>query len=762
MAGQRHILISLTIVMLVLIAVAMSPRDGFCALTGEAELGYIQREVSNNTRHDSDQIFTQRYSVLYGTGGKLVNGRLGNYNLSIGYEWLAMDYGSKRSGTPTENSAANNGHFLYSGELLLDPKEVPFRLKIYSQDLDRSTFAVDTTSGLMNVNPGGVIASSSQNSTVIPASRLVEIPLHAVAGVERNSSNTLGATLVMGVKNGMTNGYNEFLRHLPMLMLDFRDETRKSNSSTYPVDSHLTRLAFVSLNKKDNWFHYRYVTYNDNLDRTNNYNETQFQLGTVDHMLQRRWIDFTNWVRVSVDGQLTKRDNAKTDDNFEEFNLNFFATARRQYWEMRAFNTFTRLNEVNRDKITYTTSLPLYLSGTLSPATTWNVYTKYNDNHTVKGEYIRTASSSYNIDAFRTSSFTLSQGLSLEHVATSGEYNTLVASGRLATSSTQHYSRNSALSAAYVITNFRYNNDTNPTNYLEQKLSGSANYNLTNQLRLAAAQSLRHTIGKSKSMDSEMAGGVINTAAFTQAEGNSASADSYIQSITEISAVWTPRPRFNLGLYLSEDISGPTNYAKDTKTGVKGTIGYASKDVRYFGDIACGVSSIANEGTQSTISSTHSVSYIFSRSLDARAGFSFYSERSSTRRYSLFNVDQALNYSFYTANGIVRKLFEINQSFASIDGVLNNSVDNGSYMSATRRTNTLLIGAKYYPMRVMMIAGGARYSFVSSGEDAVLNFYGSLSLNFKLLDATIEYTYGKTKADSGTEKRLTANMRKRF
>lgn len=764
-----NIHIPLTIVMLALIAVIISPGDGFSALTGEFDLGFVRREVNDdNTPHISDQVFTQRYSILYDKAGRLVNGRLGSYTVSLGYEWLAMDYGIKTGAGPTQNSAASNGHVIYSGEMTLDPKEIPIRLKIYSQDLSRNRFNVDTSLVPMDSNLGGTSAGSNLSSNTLNSPRFVNISNFGNAEIERGKNIMSGATLVAGVKNGMTNGYNEVLRHFPMLMLDYRDEIIKINSSENPVDTRLTKLAFVSLNKKENWFHYRYITYTDNIDHYYDYNESQFQLGTVDHMLQRRWVDFTNWLRVSVDGQLTKRVNAKSDDNFEEFNMNLFASASRQFWELRTFNTFNRFNELNRDKITYATSLPLYASGTYSPSLRWDFYTKYNENHTGTGERYKAVSGGYNINAYRTSLFTADQGLTVENVDASNGVDALILTGNLATNSTPLFSKQLTLMANYNIRNYRYNSNTSPTDFLEQSVNGKLNYHLSSKLRLSASQVFRHTRGTSQSLEGDVNGSTISSGQNTSVNEYAAFTTSSFQSITELSAAWTPKPRLRIVSSVSEDIFASANFIDSNKTNIKAGIDYSGTNLRFSSDVAYSTNRFTNygagavDGESSTINSSSSISYMFSRSLDARAGVSCFSEKSAIGSYSAFNADQALNYSFYTANGIVRKLFEINQTFTSVERRLNSVDASGSSIPTTQRSNTLLLGAKYYPLRQMIIAGGARYSFIDGYRNSAFNYYGSLNMQFRLLDAGIDYTYGKSKADNRIEKRISASVRKRF
>jgi flagellum-specific peptidoglycan hydrolase FlgJ len=61
-----------------------------------------------------------------------------------------------------------------------------------------------------------------------------------------------------------------------------------------------------------------------------------------------------------------------------------------------------------------------------------------------------------------------------------------------------------------------------------------------------------------------------------------------------------------------------------------------------------------------------------------------------------------------------------------------------------------------------MVGGGTRYTFVDNFDNYTLSYYGSFSASFKLLEAGIDYTYGKTKGDGRVEKKLAANLKKKF
>lgn len=715
----QYIAASLLVFMVAMTGDLLVPVEAFCSLTAEAELNYSGMTISDKTNTFSSNSITQRYSVLYNKSGKFVNGRFGMYKVSLGYEWIAYD-----ANYASETTTSSGGNFRYSGEALINPKEMPFRLKVFSRDMTRSSLVT-----------GSTIAESNGTSS---------LPSRITSGQHIES----GATLIMGVKNGMTNGYNETLRHLPMLLLDYRDRVDKESNGPFKIDTRYTRLAFVSLNKKDNWFHYRFMTYHDYVDSDNNYQEYQVQLGTVDHLLQRRWVDFSNWLRVSADIQFTNRMQALSEKDFTESSLNIFAIATRSRWELRSFNSFTRTYRSDNDGLIYNATLPVYANGSLSPTSNWSVFTRYSDNHTDKGEYFKSAVGGYSINAFSKSPFTLKQGLSVESVFTSGGSESFILNGDIATRSTPLFSRKLLLDATYNIRNYLSSADTGTSNFIEQGLVGGIKYGIAHNVNMSVEQTIRLTSGTQKQISSTITGAQTNTAQYVNPRNLYSSNSSY-QSVTNLSIAWTPKPRLNISFTASEDIYAPADGASSSLTNAGFNVAFSNDKIKIDSKSAFSSSSASDKN----FSSANRLEYKFNRSLNTAVGFT-YSRVLGAEQKGMISVDQTLKYTKYNSGGFSRVLFEINEMFSSGDQI----IDTGG----TRRSNLLVLGAKYYPLRQMMISGGARYSFVGRFEDELMDFYSSLSVQFRLLEASLDYTYGKNKNENRIEKKYSANIKKRF
>jgi len=738
------------------------PTNAICQLSAEAELNYVNLDVRDNSNQRlSAHSLSQRYSLLYQTEGRLVDGRMGRYNLALGYDWSTFDTTIK-STSGSENPQGSRGHILYRGDILIDPKEMPLRLTAFSRDMNRSIFSEDS-SNLLGTQIGNSLTGTPR----------------IVTGIMDGQHIDSGATLVMGVKNGMSNGNNELLRHFPMLMLDYRDLVNRDLNSSAPINDRLSRLAFVSLNKKDNWFHYRLVTYNDYINPLNNYKENQIQLGTVDQTLQRRWVDFTNWLQVSADGQLTRRTNGISTTglsaaNFTEFDLNLFGSARRSDWEARTFNNFNRKKE-DDGRITYRTTVPVYANGSVSADTAWSTRFSMKEDHDNRDNRFSDISGGYRVDTFKRSSFTLSQQLELEH-ASSNSLDLFVISAAAETTSTARFSRAVSLGASYKVRNYSYGGTANSSDFLDQTIRATASYTPTNKTRLSLSQINRFTSGTSQYVSSEVQGATVVTPQYVNPRNNQGLNGSSYQSITALAFAWTPLPRLNIGLFATEDIYAPQDAPRSYQTVITQTTDYYSANLKLSSANSFSFDNVQPTTNSNSLTSRNRADYTFSRNLDSHVSVTYNKAFDNSTETDVLNVEQGLNYYYYRINGVTRKLFEINESADHTKG--NSTFTNspsiapdafftpGTTIITTNRNSNrntnISLGAKYYPVRQLLLAAGSRYSFFNSFNDYTLTWYGSIALNYRLLQASLDYIYGTAKADGRIERKVTANVRKVF
>lgn len=757
-------------VLLLLLAVSAD-----ASLTGDASLGYTNYDVRDNSgRHISANSFQQSYSLLYDTRGNIYNSRIGKYQVALGYNWSGLDTsvkGSDSSGAArlqgTENFRYYKGHVLFSGEIELDPKEIPFKFTAYSRDLNRNNiFSYETP----------IIANFfSQNG-----GHLLGIP-DISSGITNGIHIDSGATLVAGVKNGMTNGYNEFLRHFPMIMIDYRDQINRDMEATTPVDNRLSRLAFVSLNKKDNWFHFRNVIYTDNINTTNNYRENQLQIGTVDHALARRWIDFTNWLQVSTDILYTKRMHKILAEDYDDISLNLLAHARRSQWEARTYSNFERYREQN-GKLTLHTTVPVFVNGVINPDVAWSARTSYRESHDNATARLESIFAGYRVDAFKRSVFNLSQHLDIESSSTEASDMLVIAAG-VETASSTRFSRKISLAASYDIKNSATSKSTATSNFLEQKVILQGSYTPTNQLRIMAKQQTEFTNGNNiqfrvqvRDAETSIPQYVAPVGAATGNPGTS----SY-RSLTSISAAWNPAARWSAWLSVSEDIYSVEKEKTSTNTNISASFDYSAVSLKVNNYVNYYVGNALYASDTSNFSVGSRVQYTFNRNLDSRLSFQYSRFEENGLVSNNYDAEQRLDYSYYSRAGMTRKLFEINEMLAYsnspfLTNILYTTNNSGSISTAnqfaTNLTNatsapgksrsSLSLGFKYYPMRQLVLSGGGRYQFDNSISNYSLMWYSSVGMNFRLLQASLDYYQGKRQSDGLVEKKFTANVKKFF
>lgn len=740
----------------VLLVVFLLSSDAVAKLSGDASLTYSLYDGSADVRRPDGSIsrnsmssnsFVQNYSLLYTSSGPVYNSRVGVYDVALGYNWTALDTTFRSSAQQSESYNETRGHLMYKGEVLIDPKEVPFRLNAFSRDMSRNS--VSTSTGSLPQAFPSILGLREQ-----------------ATGINDGLHIETGATLVAGVKNGMTNGYNEILRHFPMILIDYKDTINRDLRATNPIDDHLSRLAFVSLNKKDNWFHYRHTFYEDNLNLINNYVEDEIQLGTVDQYMARRWIDFSNWLKVSTDMLISKRKSNLQETSVEDIRLNLFVTAERSSWNARTFTTFDRMRD-DKGGISYQSTIPLYASGVVSQDLSWNARTSFRSNKDVAvngvGSHFLNEMAGYRVEALKRSAFTLSQNMDVEASQADSMRFLTIAAG-LETASTPRFSQSVTLGAAYNVTGYFTSTESiSSSTFFDQRLSLRGSYVSSNTLRFDARQTSNYTKGNLV----PFSGNTDNSQTFLgqYVSPGSLSPDKLgsesITSITSLSATWSPKPRLTTNITLNEDLYKSESQSATALTEVLASITYTSDTwsatdrLRFLNG-----NRDTFETSSNTVSNDTMVRYIHSRSFDAAANVSYIVTSSKEGTSSNVLAGQRATYSYFTKTGVARKILEFNETLAFADGPRD---------SSTELTKSIILGMKYYPISQLTLASGIGYSFNNpfklvspERNNYSLVWNASVAANFRLLQASVDYVHGIRKSDGARESKVTGNVRKAF
>lgn len=761
---SRYILLFFMVIFLL----SLSPDVVSAGISGEASLKYSNYSVRDDLGgHLSAYSFTQDYSLLYSSKGYIYNSRVGKYEVSLGYNWSALDTHAT-STTGDDSYAAKRGHVFFGGEVLVDPKEMPLRFNAYSRDLMRNSYtstASAETYSLFSRNNGPLLGETGFST-----------------GINDGMHITSGATLIAGVKNGMTNGYNEVLRHLPMIMLDYRDDLNRDLRSITPIDTRLSQLAFVSLNKKDNWFHYRYITFNDHINPTNDYLETQIQIGTIDQKLARRWIDFSNWIQVSADLQLTENKSSQLSRHYDEIDMNVFTQVRRSNWEARNYNNFNRYAD-STGNLTYRTSIPINVSATLSPDTSWATRTSYRENSNNIGGYMQNLLAGYKLDMFKRSPFVLNHSFDVESSRTEGA-GILTFAALIETASTRLFSNKYNLAASYSIKNSNDSTSSNDNNFLEQKLALRADYSPSNGIRFVLRQENEFANGSSINFATNVKDASTSLPQYvsprTGLENLNGSSGGSYRSLTNFLTYWQPLPRLNFSLSATEDIYSSDASGKSYITAASMSADYSVAKAKLSNSLTFMNGSYQIGEDTTSFSANSSLGYFHNRSLNSNFIFGYNRWTDNKLKTYSFDAEQRLTYTYFSYSGITRKLFELDEMLSySNSPYLTQSIYSANYSTITNSSGltsalndytnakrseraSLSIGGKYYPRREFTLSSGARYQYDDAFKNYSLVWYSSIGANFRLVQASLDYYQGRRHSDGLLEKKFSANMKKTF
>jgi len=336
---------------LLFLLLALCGSNVWAQLDGEVEWGYAHYETSSDDSATLEAShFTQRYSLMYSKTGLLAGGRAGFYDVGIGAEWGS--FSTEINDVEFDNDAAK---ILYEGQIQIAPGGLPFRLNAYSYDTARIQFNRNNGNYPVGIDSQIITPYSLFNPSIV---------------TDLNNGQTIvsGVQFMAGIRNGSYLGkYRELLSQWPRVLVDYRDVYRRDMTSNSPQKYRDRNLAFVSLNKKDNWFHYRIYNHEDYLYQDRDSNETVILLGTIDHTLKRQWINMTNWIRISTDGSYTE---SVTDwDRYDSklYSLNFFTTMQRKSFSASSFANLQR--EQRGGTIQSTLDIPSFLNSNLNPDT---------------------------------------------------------------------------------------------------------------------------------------------------------------------------------------------------------------------------------------------------------------------------------------------------------------------------------------------------------------------------------------------------------
>jgi hypothetical protein len=709
-------------------------------LSGSAEVRYgsYQAEVDGVSVADSSH-FVQQYSTMYNMQGVFHGGRGGQYNLGLGGEWSAIN-----SRVDGEDIDLNTGKILYRGDFTFAPGGLPFRFRAYSHDQHKSQFYYDTV-------------GATSSAFIRP---------NIVTDISNGQHIVTGATLTMGIKNGHYAGrYRNILAQYPRLLMDYKETYVRNLESNLPQHYRQRNLAFISLNKKDNWFHYRFTDFKDYLapGGENDYIEKGFMLGTVDHMLRRHWINMTNWIQLSVDGTLTITDRLRTYEKpVERYDLNLFARARRPHWQANSFSTYKRLKEGSQlDKVLET---PFFLNGEISRDTSYRFrFIGLQDQDLNMSDGVRSdeniAYASTRLETFRRGRYVFEPEIEAE-VKGGDEGRGSAQRITLELHTNNRYTPRHDALVSYDLTHLGGTAaDGADVAYWEHR--GIADYatDLNPRVRTGLREVLLYGEG---SVDRDVAQYIYprGDLGSVGSEASSRQRGSVLRSTTTGFIEFRPTalPLENR-LVIVYDMQQREGSAEDLLE-ISHTLRYDRRNFRarmlnrlVLGhdtqnvETPNGEISLTPQLATADTSYTHSSALRYSSSRLYEAIFDAdYNYRGGDQgSTSKWTIRQKYLYNFFKVNGLVRKI-------ATLDEELTYDRYTGTD-DLTVTTTYLTVSGSYYPTARATLGARVRYGIYSPGDNQNLTYYLNAGLNYEKLTVSADYAYG-TNLGAASEDRV--------
>lgn len=631
--------------------------------------GEYRAEVDGSEVQSSRSTY-QQVSLRYQSKGLIGDARFGSYTLMVGYEFNHLDPSNSLDGIrdPASERITTDKIF-YNTSIVLAPGGLPFRLSAYARDQHQSLFAAEGSHSL---------PSYGQQANTISLFNELE----TVNDLNNGTHNELGLTFLLGIRNGSYLGaYRDVLSQIPRLLIDYRQVESEDKTRDFSQTHSRTRdLAFVSLNKKDNWLHFRMNDHTDFLDATNNRKTSQVLLGTIDHTLARQWINLTNWIRISGDFSYTAEEERKVPDPTKTYHLNLFTVAHREKSQVSVLSNFER--EVQGTLLTQEAELPVYFKfesnrDTLYRGRFVSDFSRdalFESSPAGKSRTIY-SSQRFNFDLgaelFRTRPVLFMPQLQLE---AHKQNNQQILSEKVILEWKNKSSRQEWLwtVGTSLTASQKETDDASPDNYQEMRFYGSAEKDLNRSLRTGGRASV--TAGEGRSS------GGLSTSTIAMNGSNdlleASQYDSFLKSeasvfIDQLGKLYDNRLEFTIDS-LSTDAETRTTMEirhELERRGLKSNFSVTSSLL--YGDNISDVNDSFDYVAAVDLDSTANVDVAWSSEVEylytpdrhlrfSLLGTALGTEGRGSSDPSL-GVVEGLNYIFYTTNGIIRKKAEIAQ-----------------------------------------------------------------------------------------------------
>ncbi|PLY11640.1 MAG: hypothetical protein C0624_01745 [Desulfuromonas sp.] len=708
-------------------------------LWGGVGLTYGGRDYSRAGLEDTEQsFFSQQYVLGYGFTRDLARGRLGQFSFDIGYEWLALN-----TDVNGVTDKVDTDKLLFNGEIELAPKGLPFYLDLYSRDMQRSHFGRNRVGSLFDdySSYGGFMGDS----------------MRPVSNIFNGTHIRNGATLMVGINNGHYQGeYRDLLAHAPKLLVDYSEDIVEDHMNE--IDYVARNLAFVSLNKKDNWLHVRQSDYQNNYNHDEDFSEYSMLLGTIDHHNQRRWINLTNWVKLSTDISFADHAAERTDDSHETYYANLFFSAQREKYSIDVFNNFARKYSVSPEEIERTLEVPVYFRYNLS------------EDSDVRAMFIgeayevnRSASlSEFDNDYYATLKHDyVTQGggrFSYNLAAETREWET--GEGNAFEAGVDYYyaprrRSKTRYSVGYKLASFDGEDAGFKTEFLENSVFGSVTHHINAGWSLGFTGSIAYGSG---TIDGNLMTHIHAMVVKPLRYSHDHSVELSHDTLRYMATLFTEAKHNRLAnrIELSYDF-------KDNGVEAEGQyvashrLDYDDRDVRltllnrYLGGDGLYFANDSVEGLYASEPSSSDYEQVFESSADLRytlnryylltAGYQYEKKFSSDSGTDALSISQELQRVFFKTNGMVRKYVEVIERLEYEWSETQKSGIDDEYWA-------LSLESTYWPRHWAFVSGRVRYLLDINDESGYQEYAFKTGVRFRRLSVELKYSYGEKNFDS--------------
>ncbi|MDF1581428.1 MAG: hypothetical protein P1P74_11730 [Desulfuromonadales bacterium] len=707
------------------------------SLIGAVNLDYVSYTEEEGALKDNDSHFAQHLDLSYKNNRSLMGGRLGFLTLELGAELSRLH---TTDDINHGNSTIDTRKLLYNFDLKMAPQGLPFRLNIFARD-DKFTFF-------------------EKNISYKSAHRLLDKSIYSDIG--NGSRHTLGATLLLGIRNGSYLGkYREMLSTLPRLLMDYKQTITKDLKSLTPTHTRSRDLAFVSLNKKDNWLHYRLYDFIDYFDSRNDFERKQVILGVIDPSLNRKWINLTNWIKLSTDVGYTRETSAKWDAGLivHSYHLNLFTVMTRPQLSVNNFSSYrrSRLDESFGE----TLDVPIYVFFEENVDSKWRFNWTTNLDRDMSGLITQQETVDHyarvDLDTWRTRNYKLSLGAGAEHYESLSLKRDAVEvswevwknqgkrrSGEKSNDCGLHLTSSwgkseptigGAIKTVTMTALARYQQTV--SRYWTLGLKGTSRYVDNSGSQAGGAENSRIAADNVRSLD----GSPINT---------KTTLTSTLRAFAEhtLTRDFLNRVDAKISLLDAEDVRQKNYQLKQKLIFRKRHLqGYFSNSVEW-GDVGAN-SAEAFVAAQSGLLFVHDsrVSYRPSREVEANFSYGMKRQKIEGDGEIVSNTFvQEAKYSTWVTNGVIRKVFDFGEKL---------EWESFSQDNRTRRAASFTIN--YYPLQTLFLGGSVSYTTESlDHRDDIDSIVGSVwaGVNYSKFKLNVNYSYGLRPETDDKEERM--------